>query len=53
MGDDGVTYVRRDGETLPADRGEILQLCRRAMAEGASSPLDNGQDRICRAVAWR
>src|SRR6266545_2200885 len=44
MGDDGVIYVRRDGETASADRGEIIQLCRRAMAEGASSPLDNGQD---------
>ncbi len=44
MGDDGVIYVRRDGETVSADRGEIIQLCRRAMAEGASSPLDNGQD---------
>jgi len=41
---DGVIYVRRDGEIVPADRGEIIQLCRRAMAEGASSPLDNGQD---------
>src|SRR5262249_23620992 len=44
MGVDGVIYVRRDGETAPADRGEVIQLCRRAMAEGASSPLDNGQD---------
>jgi len=41
---DGAIYVRRDGETAPADRGEVIQLCRRAMAEGASSPLDNGQD---------
>jgi hypothetical protein len=44
MARDGVTYVRRDGETVAADRGEIIQLCRRAIAEGASSPLDNGQD---------
>ncbi len=40
----GVIYVRRDGETVVADRGEIIQLCRRALAEGVSSPLDNGQD---------
>lgn len=41
---DGVVYVRRDAETVPANRGEILQLARRALANGASSPLDNGQD---------
>jgi hypothetical protein len=40
----GAIYVRREGETVAADRGEIIQLCRRAIAEGASSPLDNGQD---------
>ncbi|WP_129628683.1 RNA-binding domain-containing protein [Candidatus Oscillochloris fontis] len=40
----GVIYVRRNGETVVADRGEIIQLCRRALAEGVSSPLDNGQD---------
>ena len=44
MGSDGVIYVRRDGETVPADRGEVIQLCRRALAEGASSPLDNGEE---------
>jgi hypothetical protein len=44
LGADGVIYTRRDGETLPADRGEIIQLCRRALAEGASSPLDNGEE---------
>jgi hypothetical protein len=41
---DGAIYVRRNGETAPADRGEVIQLCRRAIAEGASSPLDNGQE---------
>jgi hypothetical protein len=41
---DGVIYVRRDGEIAAADRGEVIQLCRRAIAAGASSPLDNGQD---------
>ncbi len=44
VGKNGTIYVRRDGETALADRGEILQLCRRALAEGASSTLDNGQD---------
>jgi hypothetical protein len=44
LGRDGVIYVRRDGETVAADRGEIIQLCRRALAEGAASPLDNGQE---------
>ncbi|MFN8503768.1 MAG: ATP-binding protein [Kouleothrix sp.] len=44
IGADGVIYVRRNSETVPADRGEVIQLCRRAIAEGASSPLDNGQE---------
>ncbi|NCC34267.1 MAG: PHP domain-containing protein, partial [Chloroflexia bacterium] len=44
VGLNGTIYVRRDGETTIADRSEIIQLCRRALAEGASSPLDNGQD---------
>ncbi|MFV9506195.1 MAG: RNA-binding domain-containing protein [Oscillochloridaceae bacterium umkhey_bin13] len=44
VGQNSTIYVRRDGESVPADRGEIIQLCRRALAEGASSPLDNGQD---------
>lgn len=44
VGANGTIFVRRDGETVPADRGEIIQLCRRALAEGASSPLDNGQE---------
>jgi Putative DNA-binding domain len=44
VGSDGVIYVRRHGETVVADRGEIIQLCRRAIAEGATSPLDNGED---------
>jgi hypothetical protein len=41
---DGVVYVRRDAQTVPANRGEIIQLARRALADGATSPLDNGQD---------
>jgi hypothetical protein len=41
---DGVLYVRRNAETAPATRGEIVQLARRALAQGGTSPLDNGQD---------
>lgn len=40
----GLIFVRRDGETTQANRGEIIQLARRALAEGATSPLDNGQE---------
>ncbi len=40
----GVLYVRRGTQTVPATRGEIVQLARRALAEGGTSPLDNGQD---------
>ena len=40
----GVIWVRRDGESVRANRGEILQLARRALAEGATSPLDNGEE---------
>jgi hypothetical protein len=41
---EGIIYVRRDNETVRANRGEMLQLARRALAEGATSPLDNGQE---------
>lgn len=41
---ESIIYVRRDDETVPANRGEIMQLCRRALAEGGSSPLDDGQE---------
>jgi hypothetical protein len=41
---EGAMYVRRGGETVPATRGEIVQLARRALAQGGTSPLDNGQD---------
>lgn len=44
IGGNGVVYTRRDGQTLPADRSEIIQLCRRAIANGASTELDNGQE---------
>jgi hypothetical protein len=44
VGRNGGVFVRRDGETQPADRGEIIQLCRRALAEGVNSPLDNGEE---------
>lgn len=41
---EGIIYVRRGSETTPANRGEILQLCRRALAEGGESPLDKSQE---------
>lgn len=41
---DGVIFVRRNAETVPATRGEVVQLARRALAAGGTSPLDNGQD---------
>ncbi|MBA3947520.1 MAG: putative DNA binding domain-containing protein [Herpetosiphonaceae bacterium] len=40
----GQVWLRRDAQTAPANRGEILQLARRALAESGSSPLDNGQE---------
>ena len=44
IGHDGVVYTRHEGHTTLADRSEIIQLCRRAIANGAASELDNGQD---------
>lgn len=41
---DGVMYVRREDATVPANRAEILQIARRALASGATTPLDNGED---------
>jgi len=41
---DGALYVRRDDATVPATRDELLQLARRALASGATSPLDNGEE---------
>ncbi|HEX6292886.1 MAG TPA: ATP-binding protein [Herpetosiphonaceae bacterium] len=41
---EGAIYVRRNAQSVPATRGEIVQLARRALAQGATSPLDNGQD---------
>ncbi len=40
----GIVYVRRNDETMPANRGELMQLCRRALAEGGNSPLDTGSE---------
>lgn len=42
VGSDGIIYVRRNNETVPGSRSEIMQLCRRALAEGGS--LANGDD---------
>jgi hypothetical protein len=43
-GTDGVIYVRRDNETVPANRGEIMQLCRRALAENGNLHQEDGED---------
>lgn len=40
----GVIYVRRDNETVTANRDEILHLARRALVGSMMSPLDNGED---------
>lgn len=41
LSNDGIVYIRRGQETVAANRGEIMQLCRRALAEGGHSPLDS------------
>jgi len=43
VGSNGVVYLRRDSETIVANRSEIIQLCRQAIAAGEPSPLDNGE----------
>ncbi len=40
LGSDGVIYVRRDNETVVASRDEVLQLCRRALAESGNMPIN-------------
>ncbi|GIV90865.1 MAG: ATPase AAA [Chloroflexus sp.] len=42
VGSNGTIYIRRDNETFPANRSEIIQLCRQAIASGEPSSLDNG-----------
>ncbi len=42
LSNNGQVFVRRNDETVTANRGEIMQLCRRALAEGGDSPLDSG-----------
>ncbi len=41
---DGVVYTRRDNQTVTATRGEIMQLCRRALAENGNLTPDQGED---------
>lgn len=41
---DGAIYVRRDNETTHANRGEIIQLCRRALAEDGQLSTEEGED---------
>ncbi|WP_448337134.1 RNA-binding domain-containing protein [Chloroflexus aurantiacus] len=43
VGSNGAVYIRRDNETVVANRSEIIQLCRQAIAAGEPSPLDNGE----------
>ncbi|NJP07375.1 MAG: AAA family ATPase [Chloroflexaceae bacterium] len=40
----GVVYVRRDNETVPAHRGELMQLCRRALAEDGELTTTSDDD---------
>ncbi len=40
----GSIWVRRSQQTVVANREEILQMSRRALAAGVLSPLDNGED---------
>jgi hypothetical protein len=44
LSSDGVIYVRRNNETVPANRGEIMQLCRRALAEDNNLPATSDED---------
>jgi hypothetical protein len=40
---EGIAYVRRGNETVPANRSEVMQLCRRALAEGGHLPPDRSE----------
>jgi hypothetical protein len=44
LGHNGAIYIRREVQTVPANRSEIMQLCRRALAEGEHSPLDTTKE---------
>jgi hypothetical protein len=44
LSSDGVIYVRRNNETAVANRGEVMQLCRRALAEDNNLPVSNDED---------
>ncbi len=41
---EGVIYVRRDNQTVQANRSEIMQLCRRALAEDGQLKPEDGED---------
>lgn len=41
---DGLIYVRRNDETVLANRNEIMQLCRRALAEGGDTLLSDSEE---------
>ncbi len=44
MGHNGIAYIRRNNETVPANRGDMMQLCRRALAEGGDSVLSSDEE---------
>ncbi len=44
LGEDGTVYVRRDNQTVPANRHEIMQLCRRALAENGNLQTTDEED---------
>lgn len=44
MGHNGIAYIRRNNETVSANRGDIMQLCRRALAEGGDSVLSSNEE---------
>lgn len=44
LGQNGVVYIRQEGETVPANRSTVMQLCRRALAQQGDSSLDDDED---------
>lgn len=44
LGNDGIVYVRRENETVAANRQELLQLCRRVLAENGQIDSTVGSD---------
>ncbi len=44
LSEDGVVYVRRDNQTVPATQSELLDLCRRVLAEHGEIEPEHGDD---------